>query len=153
MSEVYLGIGTNLGNRGENIRTCLQALEEQCGHISACSSFFYSKPQDFASEHDFINVVIHLQTSLSPLELLQATQDIERKMGRTQKSRSRIVNGAQQTIHFDRIIDIDILYYDNLSTTFYDDSGKEILIIPHPRMQERDFVMVPLNEIFIRKDA
>ncbi len=153
MSKVYLGIGTNLGNREENIRTCLQAIEERCGRISACSSFFYSKPQDFISKHDFINLVIHLQTSLSPLELLQVTQDIERKMGRTQKSQLSNIQTSKPLIHFDRIIDIDILYYDNLSTIFYDDSGKEILTIPHPRMQERDFVMIPLNEIFERKDA
>ncbi len=151
--DVYLGIGTNLGDKEENIRTCIRLLAENVGHVVRCSSFFRSAPVGFTSENNFVNAVVHVQTQLSPLALLAATESIERKMGRTQKSEWQITNGEKHLTHFDRIIDIDILYYDNLSATFYDDSGKEILILPHPRMQERDFVMVPLREIFAGKDA
>ncbi len=152
-STIYLGIGTNLGDKEANLHTCLQLLEERVGQLTQCSSPYYSTPQDFTSTNDFINLVVQMQTTLSPIELLYTTQAIEREMGRTQKSEWQITDGEKHLTHFDRIIDIDILYYDNLSTTFCDDSGKEILILPHPRMQERDFVMVPLREIFAGKDA
>ncbi len=143
----YLGIGTNLGDKEANIHTCLQLLEQKVGNIVRCSSLFYSAPQDFCSDNQFINVVVNMQTTLLPLELLQVTQAIERDMGRTQKSEWKTTNGALRITHFDRIIDIDILYYDDLHQTFFDEAGQAILILPHPRIQERDFVRIPLQEI------
>ncbi len=151
MTDVYLGIGTNLGDKEANIRTCLQMIEDRVGHIVKCSTFFYSKAQDFVSEHDFVNIAVHIQTQLSPLALLDVTQSIEREMGRVQKSERRTTNGEQRITHFDRIIDIDILFYGDLEQVFTDEAGEDILIIPHPRMAEREFVTIPLREIYGEK--
>ncbi len=151
MTDIYLGIGTNLGDKEANIRTCLQLLEDRVGHIVKYSTFFYSKPEGFVSDNDFVNVAVHLRTSLTPLALLDITQTIERDMGRTQKSEHRIVNGESRIVHSDRIIDIDILYYGDLQQVFQDAERQEILIIPHPRITERDFVRIPLAEIWSEK--
>ena len=140
---VYLGIGTNLGDREANLRQALELLHERVGECLACSSIYRSAPQGFVSENQFANVVIVCQTDYSPEQVLQITQAIEREMGRTEKS----VNG----IYHDRIIDIDLLmaYKNDGQWT----NGKEIvcntntLTLPHPRMQERDFVMIPLREV------
>ena len=94
---------------------------------------YESKPWGFRSDHDFLNCVVCVSTTLTPRRLLLATQRIERNMGRTQKS-------TDGTYH-DRIIDIDILLYDDLNIAEPD------LVIPHPLMHERPFVMEPLNEI------
>ena len=133
MHKTYLGLGSNLGDRERNITKAIQLIEERIGEVVRKSSFYYSEPQGFVSEHDFVNAVVLCQTEHSAQEVLFITQDIERELGRTRKS----VNG----IHYDRIIDIDILLYDDLVINQPD------LQIPHPRMQERDFVVVPLKEI------
>lgn len=140
---VYLGIGTNLGDREANLRQALELLHERVGECLACSSIYRSAPQGFVSDNQFANVVIVCQTDYSPEQVLQITQAIEREMGRTEKS----VNG----IYHDRIIDIDLLiaYKNDGQWT----NGKEIvcdtdmLTLPHPRIQERDFVMIPLREV------
>ncbi len=134
----YLGIGTNLGDREANIRTALKLLGAQVGTLQRCSSPYRSAPVGFVSDHAFVNVVALFHTPLTPRALLAATQAIERQMGRRDKS----VNGQ----YCDRIIDIDLLlcYADSgemLSCSFAD------LTLPHPRMHERAFVMVPLREI------
>jgi 2-amino-4-hydroxy-6-hydroxymethyldihydropteridine diphosphokinase len=140
---VYLGIGTNLGDREANLRKAIELLHEQVGECMACSSIYRSAPQGFVSENQFANIVAVCQTNHSPVEVLRITQAIEREMGRTEKS----ING----IYHDRIIDIDLLQaFDGNRIT---DNGRGIevtsdtLILPHPRMQERDFVMIPLREV------
>ena len=140
---VYLGIGTNLGEREANLRRAIELLHERVGECLACSSIYRSAPQGFVSENQFANIVAVCQTDHSPEQVLQITQAIEREMGRTEKS----VNG----IYHDRIIDIDLLmaYKNDGQWT----NGKEIvcntntLTLPHSRMQERDFVMIPLREV------
>ncbi len=144
MTDIYLGLGSNLGDKEQHIRQCLSLLEQEIGALIQCSSFYYSAPEGFESENDFVNVVAHFETSLSPLQLLEITQAIEQKMGRVNKSKQ---GKDGNMIHFDRMIDIDILYYGDLQKTYYDAKGNEILIIPHPRMHERAFVMNPLQEI------
>ena len=135
----YLGIGTNLGDRNANIRTALSLLHERTGELLRCSAPYHSAPVGFVSDNAFVNVVASFRTPLTPRELLAATQNIERTMGRTEKS----VNGQYR----DRIIDIDLLLC-------FADNGEPLtcstpdLTLPHPRMQERDFVMVPLREIY-----
>lgn len=135
----YLGIGTNLGNRDENIATALRLLNERVGEMIQCSTSYHSAPMGFVSENEFVNIVASYQTNLLPLQLLDTTQVIEQTMGRTTKS----VNGQ----YHDRIIDIDLLMC-------FDDDHTPItcslpnLTLPHPRMHERDFVMVPLREIY-----
>lgn len=134
MSKVFLGLGSNLGNKEENINITIKKIEEQVGSVLACSSFFYSKPQGFVSENDFVNAVVCCQTNLTPRQVLLITQNIEKQLGRTKKS------GAD-LFYSDRNIDIDILLFDDLYINEPD------LTIPHPRMQERDFVMIPLKQI------
>lgn len=133
MHKVYLGLGTNLGNRKRNIREAIEKIEEQIGNVIRQSALYETKPWGFSSPNDFINACILVETPLAPRQLLETTQHIERQMGRTGKS----INGEYQ----DRIIDIDILLYDDLHVNQPD------LQIPHPLMEQRDFVMTPLKEI------
>ena len=143
MATVYLGLGTNLGNKEANLRTAIYKLQERIGkQVSlsswigkqvSLSSFYETAPWGFESDHSFLNAAIGLETSLSPIEILHITQEIEKELGRTKKS----VNGS----YSDRLIDIDILLYDTLVLQTPE------LTIPHPLMTERDFVMKPLIEI------
>lgn len=133
---IYFGIGTNLGDREQNLRTALQLLHERVGECVACSSVYRSAPQGFVSENEFANIVAVCQTIHSPEEVLLITQQIEREMGRTEKS----VNG----VYHDRVIDIDLLQARGDEAIRR--SG-ERLTLPHPRMQEREFVMIPLREV------
>ena len=132
MAIAYLALGTNIGNKRRNMITAAALLAERVGDVLALSGFYATEPWGFQSENTFLNAALQLDTSLSPLELLKATQEIEIEMGRTQKS-----NGA----YHDRIIDIDILLYDNLVLQTPE------LTLPHPLMHERLFVMEPLAEI------
>lgn len=132
MAIVYLGLGTNIGNRRGNLVKAAALLAERVGDILALSGFMETEPWGFESENLFLNAAIKMETPLTPDELLSATQAIEREMGREKKS--------DGTYH-DRVIDIDILLYDN---RVIEHPG---LIVPHPLMQERLFVMAPLAEI------
>ena len=132
MAIAYLALGTDIGNKRRNMITAAALLAERVGDVLALSGFYETEPWGFQSENTFLNAALQLDTSLSPLELLKATQEIEIEMGRTQKS-----NGA----YHDRIIDIDILLYDNLVLQTPE------LTLPHPLMHERLFVMEPLAEI------
>ena len=133
---IYFGIGTNLGNREANLREALQLLDERVGEQLACSSVYRSAPMGFVSDNEFANIVAVYETEYSPEEVLLITQQIEREMGRTEKS----VNG----VYHDRVIDIDLLLARGDEAIRR--SG-ETLTLPHPRMQERDFVMIPLREV------
>ena len=130
---VFLGLGTNLGDKETNMLNALEEIKRRIGEITSLSSFYASEPVGFESENLFLNAVCCVQTQLSPYEVLSATQDIERNLGRTQKSINRE--------YHDRTMDIDILLYDNLCINTPE------LTIPHPFMKDRDFVMIPLKEI------
>lgn len=134
MSIVYLGLGSNLGNKEQHITTAVKHLEQRVGKVRRLSSLLKTEPWGFTSPHSFVNAAVSIDTRLSPHEVLEATQQIERDMGREQKS----MNGE----YHDRIIDIDILLYDDMEVNEKD------LTIPHPLMHQRDFVMIPLREIF-----
>ena len=146
---IYLGIGTNLGNREKNLRKAIELLHERVGECLACSSIYRSAPQGFVSENEFANVVAACKTNHLPEEVLLITQQIEREMWRTEKSE----NG----VYHDRIIDIDLLQALPQSSSPFEEEncteGEEVvcksktLTLPHPRMQERDFVMIPLREV------
>lgn len=133
MAKVYLGLGTNLGDKEANLRTAIYKLQERIGNQISLSSFYETAPWGFESTHSFLNAAICLETRLSPFEVLHSTQEIEKELGRTHKS----VNGT----YSDRPIDIDILLYEDLILQTPE------LTIPHPFMTERDFVMKPLTEI------
>lgn len=133
MHTVYLSLGSNLGDRKATMRRAIGLLNERAGSVDRQSSFIETEPWGFESTHKFLNMCVRLLTTLSPEQLLLATKQIERELGRTQKS----VNGQ----YHDRPIDIDILMYDDVQIDSND------LTLPHPHMQEREFVMKPLREI------
>jgi 2-amino-4-hydroxy-6-hydroxymethyldihydropteridine diphosphokinase len=131
--KTYLGLGSNLGHKKANIDNAIRKIEAVVGGVIRRSDYYVSAPWGFESEHDFVNVVICVETDLEPLELLRRLQEIEQELGRKEKS----VGG----IYTDRVIDIDILLYEDLVIDLPE------LKVPHPLMKERDFVMKPLNEI------
>jgi 2-amino-4-hydroxy-6-hydroxymethyldihydropteridine diphosphokinase len=158
MHEVYLGLGSNLGDRRENIERAVSLIAERVGTVLRRSSLMETEPWGFDSQNKFLNAVILCETALTPRQLLKVTQQIERDLGRTHKRsmdnypflrpygskrpevERSIVNYPLPT-YADRCIDIDILLYDDLKVDEPD------LKIPHPLMEQRDFVMIPLNEI------
>ena len=136
--KLYLSLGSNLGDRAENLHRAIALIEERVGTVQRVSSFIETEPWGFESKHPFLNAACLVLTTLSPMECLDATQQIERELGRKRKSK----NGK----YHDRPIDIDLLMYDDLTLS------TPRLILPHPRMQERDFVMIPLREILPSTD-
>ena len=122
-----------MGDRKGNIKLAIKQISELIGPVVRQSALIETAPWGFNSANTFINAAVCSETSLSPREVLQATQGIERALGRTTKS----IDGQ----YHDRLIDIDILLYDDLHVNEPD------LVIPHPHMIERQFVMQPLSEI------
>ena len=135
--KLYLSLGSNLGNREEDLRRALALIDERVGSVYRVSSPMETDPVGFSSTNKFINLVCLVHTMMSPMSCLRETQKIEQELGRTQKS--ICTEGTLQ--HFDRPIDIDLLTYDNIAM----DTPE--LTLPHPRMQDREFVMRPLEEI------
>ena len=151
MHKVYLGLGSNLGNRQQNIEDAVRLVQERVGQVVRQSSLMESEPWGFESCHNFLNAVILCQTTKTPHEVLMLTQQIERDLGREKKSaRLTVEKSTRLTVsqkssdrqYADRPIDIDILLYDDLTVDEPD------LKIPHPLMHKRDFVMKPLREIY-----
>lgn len=131
MTEVYIGIGGNLGERRSNILEALNSLSDFLTNMK-CSEFYRTNPMDYLDQDYFLNMVVRGNTELSPLKLLEKTQMIESNGGRSRTK--KIPKGP-------RTIDLDILLY-----------GREILktetlIVPHPSMNLRRFVLIPLLEI------
>ena len=133
MATLYLSLGTNLGDRQKNLSLALELIGREVGTVVSVSDVIETYPWGFESANRFLNMAVKVDTTLQPLEVLQATQAIEHKLGRNHKT----VNGEYQ----DRLIDIDILLYDSLVMSTPE------LTIPHPRMYEREFVMKPLLQI------
>lgn len=132
MSLVYLGLGTNLGDKARNLNEAIAALSLEVGVVMRQSAFYASKPWGFESENEFLNAVVLVETNLSPFDLLAKTQELERNLGRTTKT---------SNAYADRLIDIDILLFDDLII------DQPTLKIPHPLIADRDFVLIPLVEI------
>ncbi|MFO7818877.1 MAG: 2-amino-4-hydroxy-6-hydroxymethyldihydropteridine diphosphokinase [Halanaerobacter sp.] len=131
MHKAYLGLGTNLGEREENLRRAVKLLNASSRlEIIKVSSLYETEPWGYEEQNDFLNLCLTLETSLSPHQLLEKCQTVEEKLGRKRKERWG-----------PRVIDVDILLYDDLEL---EDSD---LIVPHPRMQERAFVLIPLQEL------
>lgn len=128
---IILSIGTNIGDRQANIANAITALG-QIGKVITVSPIYTSEPWGFESENGFYNIALILETSLSPLDLLYATQQIERDLGRTAKT---------TTSYTDRIIDIDIIDYNNQTI------DTQTLTLPHKLMHKRNFVLYPLADI------
>ena len=131
MAEVFLSLGSNMGDRFYNLQTAISEIEGlRATTILKISSIYETLPIGYKEQDDFYNIAVKLETKLPPKELLFAVLEIEKEMGRVRT----IINGP-------RIIDIDILLYENKT------SNEPILILPHKRMMERAFVLVPLSEI------
>lgn len=131
MNESYLSLGSNMGDRLEMLKQAVRSLSEHSSiEVAAISSLYETEPVGFTEQAPFLNMVVHVRTPLSALELLDVCQEIENKL-----HRERLVRWGPRTI------DLDILLYnqDNMET--------ERLIIPHPRMHERAFVLIPLLEL------
>ena len=129
MSTVFVGIGSNLGNRIENCSNAIRKISDFAS-VSAISSIYETQPVGYEDQHDFINCAVKIETNLSPYDLLLSLQSIEDTSGR-----ERIQKWGP------RIIDLDILFYNDLVI----DSDE--LTIPHPRAHLRRFVLEPLSEI------
>jgi 2-amino-4-hydroxy-6-hydroxymethyldihydropteridine diphosphokinase len=138
LHEVYLGLGSNLGDREAVLLQAIKLIDERVGQVLRRSSFIETEPWGFESTNRFLNAAVCCETTLTPREVLQVTQQIERDLGK----RKRHATKRQKEINYqDRPIDIDILLYDDLIVDEPD------LKIPHPLMYQREFVMRPLNEI------
>lgn len=133
MATLYLSLGTNLGDRRSNLDCALELIAGQVGTIVRASDIIETEPWGFASGNGFLNMAVKVETALTPLEALHATQAIERQLGRTEKT----VNGQYR----DRLIDIDLLMYDDVVMNTPE------LTLPHPLMRKRQFVMQPLEQI------
>lgn len=127
--RVYLGLGSNLGERAHNIEAAISHLREKVA-VDAISSLYETEPVGYAAQPRFLNAVCAGTTELSPEALLALVKDIEAQMGRKPTFR-----------YGPRLIDIDILFYDGLILE------TPALTIPHPRLRERAFVLVPLLEL------
>lgn len=129
MAKVYLSLGTNMGDRLKNLAAALDLLEDKID-IGKVSSVYETEPWGFEDQDRFLNIAASGDTDLSPLELLSFTQGVEVSMKRV------------KTIRYGpRLIDVDILLYEGV------EMETERLTIPHPRIRERAFVLVPLGEI------
>ncbi|HNQ11719.1 MAG TPA: 2-amino-4-hydroxy-6-hydroxymethyldihydropteridine diphosphokinase [Bacteroidia bacterium] len=133
MKNAYLLLGSNLGDRMSSIESALSYLENEYCVIQKCSSFYESEAWGGNAQNYFVNIAIHLKTGFTPKELLLHCKQIEMLAGRKSYKKWG-----------DREIDIDILFYEN--ETFTD----EQLLIPHPYLQERKFVLLPLAEIALQ---
>lgn len=130
MRKTVIAIGTNLGDRKKNIETALNLMRERGINIVKVSSFYETEPYGYKEQPGFLNAAALCKTNLSPYELLETLLSIEKKMGRVRK------------IHWGpRIIDLDIIFYEDFVI------NEKGLSIPHPDMQNREFVLKPLNEI------
>lgn len=132
MNDVYLGIGSNLGDRKLNVRESIRLLISSLGRLEKISSLYLTEPWGFKSETYFLNLIIKINTNASPEEVLKEIMFIEQKLHRQRNN---------TTTYQARTIDIDILFYNKLEYNSID------LIIPHPRIADRLFVLLPLQEI------
>lgn len=131
MHKVFIGLGGNIGNKPENFVRAHELISKKLGKIILKSSVYETPPWGFHSEHLFWNQAVYIETKLEPLELLWRIKEIEEMFGLKSKD-ERYTN---------REMDLDILYFDD---DFIEDKD---LTIPHPRIHERKFVLVPLVEI------
>ncbi len=129
-ATLYLGIGSNLGDRKENLRVARERIATELGPVRRVSSLYETPPWGITDQPDFLNQALEVHTTLNPEAVLQIILAIEQDMGR-----QRLRKWGE------RLIDIDILLYDDLVLV------SEQLTIPHPFLHERDFVLAPLTEI------
>ena len=132
MNIVYIALGSNLGDRRNYLNRAINEIEKRIGKIISLSAFYETEPWGFVSQHPFLNAVLRVDTGLDAISVLNTTQTIEKELGRLTKSAN---------VYQDRCIDIDLLFFNN------DIFRDEHLVLPHPLLQERQFVLEPLVEI------
>jgi 2-amino-4-hydroxy-6-hydroxymethyldihydropteridine diphosphokinase len=131
LEKVYLGVGSNMGDKAENIRRARESIASIDGvNLTRSSSLYLTAPWGKTDQDDFINQVLEIETEIEPLNLLHRLQEIEIKLGR-----------QRLELWGPRIIDLDVLLYGREIIT------REELKVPHPHMMQRLFVLVPLSEI------
>ncbi|MEM1120277.1 MAG: 2-amino-4-hydroxy-6-hydroxymethyldihydropteridine diphosphokinase [Bacteroidota bacterium] len=130
MNKAYLGIGGNLGDRQANLGTAISYIKAEIGIITSISSIYQTKAWGIENQPDFLNQCLVAETKLSPEEVLRTALAIEQKMGRVREQK-----------WYTRIIDIDLLFYNQLII------NTKKLIIPHPHLHQRNFVLAPMAEI------
>ena len=131
MNRAYLGLGTNMGDRLDYLNKACDLLEQNENIISLKKSNLYeTKAWGYTEQADFLNMCVEIETNLAPYDLLSLCQEIENKLDRV-----RVIRWGPRTI------DVDILFYDDIV------SDDEKLLIPHPRIKERAFVLVPLMDL------
>ena len=131
MNKAFLGIGTNLGDREKNLRDSIVKIEKHIGWVVKSSSVYETAPWGVDAENDFLNMVTEIETCHSPDEIMKQILMIESMLGRERN----------QDRYSSRVIDIDILFFDDLVL------NEKGLKIPHRLIHERKFVLVPFNEI------
>lgn len=133
----YIGIGSNIGQREHWLEQAVMSLDEHPAiEVTRCSSVYETEPIGYVDQPDFLNMVVEIATELEPYELLQACMDMERKLGR------------ERRVHWGpRTIDLDVLLFGDRRMS------SEELTLPHPRMDERLFVLIPLMEIMSQQSA
>lgn len=139
-TSVYLSLGSNLGERLENLRRACAALEARGIRIRCASSVYETEPVDVLDQAWFLNCVLEIETALPPARLLEELQEIERELGR-ERLRPKGPQAKSPQAKSPRTIDLDILLYGDSVTR------DENLIVPHPRLHERRFVLEPLREL------
>ncbi len=130
MNVAYLLIGGNLGDRLGYLKEAITNISSQCGTIKQLSAVYESESWGNLNQPNYLNQALELQTELDPHALLKCTMSIEDSLGRTREG-----------LYGPRTVDIDILYFNDLMIQ------DNLLTIPHPRISERKFVLIPMNEI------
>lgn len=133
LNPVILSLGSNIEDRLYYLKSAISEIKNKIGEINNISSVYESEALGFESDINFFNICIEVETTLSALSLLKRTQDIERNIGRTKKT-----NGYYES----RKIDIDIIFFGNETI------NTELLTVPHKLYKKRQFVLLPLNEIY-----
>jgi 2-amino-4-hydroxy-6-hydroxymethyldihydropteridine diphosphokinase len=130
MQKVLLGLGTNLGDKIKNLELALKSLSNQIGKITRISSVYETEAWGVQNQDNYYNIVIEMKTHILPFALIQKILELENSLGRTREKKWD-----------SRIIDIDILFYENYLIT------TDHLLLPHPFIEKRNFVLEPLNEL------
>jgi deoxyguanosine kinase len=129
---VYLSLGSNIGDRIDNLNQAIELIQANIGNLRKRSNFYLTPPLGFEADTDFINCCIEISTTLSPRALLDESQKIERELGRKPK---------ESEAYASRTMDIDLILHSRL------EMRSEDITIPHPRFRERKFVLIPLCEL------
>ena len=133
MQEVFLSLGSNIGNKILSINDALEQINKNIGQVIKVSSFYETEPWGFNPDDWFVNIAVKIETDYNAESLLSKLQEIEKELGRKRKNK--------QKGYSSRIIDIDILFYGNFILE------KDFIQIPHKHLHKRIFVLKPLNDI------